>query len=645
MEHHYRARRARGLAEVRPLLHALYGDRIDVQLDELTARLGAVLDDAHAARPAALRRIDAERLADPGWFQAAARIGYVAYVDRFAGTLAGVTARLALLEELHVDLLYLMKVQRARPQPNDGGYAVVDYLDVDPALGSWADLEALTAALHERGIGVCLDLVMNHTAREHAWAEAARRGSARHRAYYLTFPDRQLPDLYEEHLQEVFPDLAPGNFTFDEDLDAWVWTTFHPYQWDLDYGNPDVFVEMLAVMLAMANAGVDVLRLDAIAFTWKRMGTSCQNQPEAHLLAQAFRALTDVAAPGLLLLAEAIVPPGELVPYLGAHRLQRRECHLAYHNQLMVQIWSALATGDARLATESLASLPPTPAGATWTTYVRCHDDIGWAVDDEVAGRIGIDGRSHRAYLAAFYRGDVPGSYALGAAFSTNAATADERTVGTAAALCGLEAARAAGDRLGEERAIRRLLLAHGVTLGFPGIPLLYMGDELALPNDVTYRTDPDLRGDSRWMNRPWLDEEALERRHRAPSVEARVFAGLRRLIEARRGAPAMAAGGALWLHRYDHPAVLAWQRRHPVHGGFFGLANFSDQPATVPAAAPRWAGLQEPIAIVDDGVTVLRDQLVLPPLSVTWYVDGADGAVVPAPVATGRVRPPGVRA
>ncbi|MCC6434048.1 MAG: alpha-amylase family protein [Acidimicrobiales bacterium] len=644
MEDHYHARRARGLTEVRPLLHALYADRRDVELDRLIQRIGSVLDDAHAARPAALRRIDAERLADPGWFQAAARIGYVAYVDRFAGTLGGVTRRLPLLEELHVDLLYLMKVQRARPEPNDGGYAVVDYLDVDPALGTWSDLEHLTATLHERGIGVCLDLVMNHTAREHAWAEAARRGSARHRAYYLVFPDRQLPDLYEEHLQEVFPDLAPGNFTWDDELAAWVWTTFHDYQWDLDYGNPEVFVEMLGVMLSMANAGVDVLRLDAIAFTWKRMGTNCQNQPEAHLLAQAFRALTDVAAPGLLLLAEAIVSPGELVPYLGAHRLQRRECHLAYHNQLMVQIWSALATGDARLATESLASLPPTPATATWTTYVRCHDDIGWAVDDEVAGRVGIDGGGHRAYLAAFYRGDVPGSDALGAAFSTNAATADERTVGTAAALCGLEAARARGDRLAEERAIRRLLLAHGVILGFPGIPLLYMGDELALSNDATYLADPALVEDTRWMNRPWLDEEVLERRHVAGSVEARVFAGLRRLVEARRATPAMAAGGQLWLHRYDDPAVLAWQRHHPVHGGFFGLANFSDQPATVPAASPGWAGLHEPIAIVDDGVTVMRDRLVLPPLSVTWYVDRADAPVVPAPVPTGRVRPPDVR-
>ncbi|MGD9751439.1 MAG: alpha-amylase family glycosyl hydrolase [Acidimicrobiia bacterium] len=637
----YAACRRRALDAARPLLAALYCDRRDVDLDELTGRIAAVLDAARAARPLPLRRLDAARLADPAWFQSPERVGYVAYADRFAGTLAGVADRIGLLEELHVDVLHLMKVLRARSGPNDGGYAIVDYLDVDAGLGSWADLEALTATLHEHGISVCLDLVLNHTAREHAWAEAARRGSARHRAYYLVFPDRQLPDLYEETLPEVFPDLAPGNFTWDDELAGWVWTTFHDYQWDLDYGNPDVFVEMLRIMAALANAGVDVLRLDAIAFTWKRMGTDCQNQPEAHLLAQAFRALLAAAAPGVLLLAEAIVAPGQLVPYLGAHRRRRAECHLAYHNQLMVMIWSSLATGDARLATESLAALPPTPPGATWTNYVRCHDDIGWAVDDELAARIGMDAGQHRAFLAAFYRGDVPGSPARGSAFSSNPATADERTTGTTAALCGLDLARQRNDRLGEERAIRRLLLAYGVILGFPGIPLLYMGDEVALANDESYRHDPALADDSRWMNRPWLDPCALARRSAPGTVEARVFDGLVRLIEARRANPALHAGGELWLHRYDDPAVLAWQRHHPVHGGFFGLANFSEQPAGVPAASPGWAGLERPVAVVDDGVSIVRDRLVLPPLSVTWYVDEADGPVEPHPIATGRARPP----
>ncbi len=600
----------------------------------------AELRRCHHDRSPALRRLDADRVARPAWFQAADRVGYVAYVDRFGGDLPGVAQRIGHLESLGVNYLHLMKVLRNRPAPNDGGYAVVDHLDVDAGLGGWDDLSALTEQLHHHGISVCLDVVLNHTAREHAWAEAARRGSRRHRAYYLVFPDRQLPDLYEESLPEVFPELAPGNFTWDDELDGWVWTTFNSYQWDLDYSNPDVFVEMLRVMLTMANAGVDVLRLDAIAFTWKRMGTDCQNQPEAHLLAQAYRALLGVAAPGVLLLAEAIVAPTELVPYLGAHRLQRDECHLAYHNQLMVMGWSALATGDARLATESLASLPPTPTATTWTTYVRCHDDIGWAVDDELAGRVGVDGGAHRAYLAAFFRGEVPGSYARGAAFSSNAAAADERTSGTTAALCGLDAARAAGDALAEERAIRRILLLHAIMLAFPGSPLLYMGDELGLPNDRTHLDEPALAADTRWMNRPYLDDAALARAAEPGTVEARLLGGLQRLIAIRVAQPAMASGGGLWLHRYDDPAVLAWQRHHPVHGSFFGIANVSEQPASLPVACLQWAGLTEPEAVLDPGVMVLHDQLVVPPLSTAWYVDRADRGVAPRPVAAGRVRP-----
>ncbi len=617
-------------ASLRRLLETLYPGHDAAALE---SRVVHVLAAAAAARPADLRRLDAHRELRPTWYQDADQIGYVAYADRFGGTLRGVEARLDHLSGMHVTYLHLMNVLRARAGENDGGYAIVDYTDVESRLGTRDDLASLTAALRERGISLCLDLVLNHTAAEHPWALAARAGSARHRDYYLVFPDRTVPDAFERSLPEVFPEMAPGNFTWCDELQGWVWTTFHSYQWDLDHSNPDVFVEMLTVMLELANLGVDVLRLDAIAFTWKRLGTNCQNQPEAHLLAQLFRACVAVAAPGVVLKAEAIVAPRDLVPYLGAHRQTRPECHLAYHNQLMVMLWSSFATADARLAVESLALLPPTPCDAGWVSYLRCHDDIGWAVDDEVAARIGIDARAHRAWLASFYRGDAPGSFALGAAFSSNPAAADERTCGTAASLAGVERARRDGDAVALDLAVRRLLLGYAVIASFGGIPLLYMGDEFAMTNDWSFLDTPEHAGDSRWVHRPVMDWNALGD-PATGAVARRVFDGIRHLFDVRRSTPALSGGGETYLHRHDRLSVLAFERRHPVHGRFYGIANIGPTAVSVTADALGWAGLERPVEVLGDAVSVDGPWLRLGPLSMGWFVDAADAEVQPPPPA-----------
>jgi amylosucrase len=623
---------------LRALLAALYPQH---DLDALVQHLLRVTAAAVRDRAPDLRALDLDRSLDPAWFQTATQVGYVAYVDRYAGTLCGVREHIDHLVSLHVTYLHLMHVLRARTGPNDGGYAVVDYGDVEPSLGSRDDLAALAADLRGHGISLCLDVVLNHTAREHPWATAARAGSERHRAYYLTFTDHDQVLAHERTLPEVFPQIAPGNFTFDDDLQAWVWTTFHDFQWDLDHRNPDVFSEMLGVMLDLANLGVDVLRLDAIAFTWKRLGTSCQNQPEVHLLAQAYRAFLGIAAPGVLLQAEAIVGPADLLPYLGAHRTQRAECHLAYHNQLMVDIWDALATGDATLATAALASLPPTPPDAAWVTYLRCHDDIGWAIDDSVAASVQMDGAAHRRHLAAFFRGDAPGSTADGAPFSTNHAADDERTCGSAAALCGLSRARAAGDAHGIERGVQRLLLGYSVVFGFGGIPLVYMGDEVALGNDTSYLSDALLSDDSRWMHRPFMDWSAVRNAtEQSQSVEGNVLTGLRHLAAVRRATPALGSGGETWVHRLASPSVLAWARRHPHHGRFYGLANFAEHDVSLPVAVLGWAGLDEPVEVLGNGVRVTADAVLMPALSTAWFVDRRDDGVQPPAARTANPPP-----
>jgi amylosucrase len=513
-----------------------------------------------------------------------------------------------------------------RPGENDGGYAVADYRAVDPRLGTMDDLEAVAGALHERGMSLCIDLVLNHTAREHRWAQGWLAGEPEYAGFYTAFPDRSMPDAYDATIPEVFPDRAPGSFTWVPEAcggaGGWVWTTFWPYQWDLDYTNPEVTLAMLGEITWLANRGVDVFRMDAVPFMWKRLGTSCQNQPEGHRLLQLLHALTRLAAPGVVFKAEAIVAPEDLVPYLGAHDRYRPECELAYHNQLMVLLWSGLATGDARLPAAALRRMRPIPSSTSWVTYVRGHDDIGWAISDADAGAAGVSGFGHRRFLNDFYSGRFRGSFARGALFQENEATGDARISGSTASLCGIEEALDRGDDGALEDGIRRLVLLYSVVYSFGGIPLLYMGDELALRNDSGYLDDPERAPDNRWMHRPPMDWAAAARRKDPATLEGRVFSRLQRLGEVRRALPALRGGGECTVLDVGNEAVLAYRRRHPRSGAFVGLANLSRAPQTVDADTVTGFGTYAPV-LTSDGPPELRaDRVLLPGLGFAWYAE-----------------------
>jgi amylosucrase len=608
-------------------LSQLYGDVVDVGSFATELVLDAL--EAAASRPAGLRRLDRRREIDPAWFQRSRMIGYVCYADRFAGSLQGVREHLDYLVELGVSYLHLMPLLRPREGENDGGYAVADYGAVDPRVGTMSDLQALAGDLHERGLVLCVDLVLNHTAREHEWARKALAGDRAYRDMYLVYPDRTQPDAYERTLPEVFPDIAPGSFTDVPGL-GWVWTSFNEYQWDLNYANPAVFRAMLGTMFDLANRGIDVLRLDAAPFLWKRLGTDCQNQPEAHLLVQAFRALTRLAAPGLALKAEAIVSPEMLAQYLGGHDRYRPECDLAYDNQLMVMLWSTLATRDVRLAEAALSRRRPAPSPTSWVTYVRCHDDIGWAVSDADAAAVGLNGFDHRRFLSDFYAGTFGGSFARGALFQANPATGDARTSGAAASLCGIEAAletaaletaAADGDDGALTAAIRRLESMYAVAFSFGGIPLIYMGDELALRNDPSWAADPAHAHDNRWMHRPLMDWAAAARRRDPHSVEGPMFAAIRGLAQARRSLLALRAGGSTDIVPTGNRSVLAYRRAHPRSAPFLSLTNFSDVTQGVDAEIMARAGLSEPSHVhsTTGKITLDTGWLELPPWGFAW--------------------------
>ena len=577
-------------------LTAVYGDRTDVT--SLVAGLVGDALTAAVARPLPLRVLDRRREVEPGWFLREDMIGYVCYADRFAGGLAGVQERLDYLEELSVRYLHLMPLLKPREGENDGGYAVEDYDAVDPRLGDMADLEALANALHGRGIALCVDLVLNHTAREHVWAQKALAGDPAYRDFYLFFPDRNQPDAYERTLPEVFPDMAPGSFTHLPETGQWVWTTFQEFQWDLNWANPEVFRAMLGVLLTLANHGVDVVRLDAAPFLWKRLGTDCQNQPEAHRILQALRALSRLAMPGMVLKAEAIVGPDQLVPYLGAHTNYRPECDLAYDNQLMVMLWSALASRDARLPMHALGRRRQIPRQTGWVTYVRCHDDIGWAVADEDAWAIGLNPYEHRRFLASYYSGRHPGSFARGADFQPDRRTGDARTSGMAASLVGLEQATSSGSPQEMDAALTRLETMYAVAYSFGGIPLVYMGDELALRNDPHWAVDPRHADDNRWLHRPEMDWSTAARRVEPGTPEHRMFTALRNLGRARRSTPALRSDADTWVVAHSNARVLAYVRSHPRGAPLLGVACFSDDEELVNGSVLSNAGISAPVHV-----------------------------------------------
>jgi amylosucrase len=586
----------------------------------LTLRLVECAIAGFRAREPELRHLDQRRLLRPDWLQQPDMLGYACYTERFADTLAGIPSRLPYLRDLGVTYLHLMPLLQPREGDNDGGYAVQDYRTVRADLGDVDDLRELTRTLRGHGVSLVLDLVLNHVAREHEWARRARAGESRYRDYFHVFADREMPNAYESTLPEVFPDFAPGNFTWDPELDAWVWTTFNEWQWDLNWANPDVLVELADVVLYLANLGVEVLRLDAIAFTWKRLGTNCQNQPEVHAITQALRTVARIAAPALAFKAEAIVGPRDLVQYLGQGRHSGRVSDLAYHNSLMVQVWSMLATGSTLLAKHALRSLPTTPPSGTWICYIRCHDDIGWAIDDGDAAAVGLNGWEHRRFLSDWYAGDFPTSWAHGRGFQHNPAPGDKRISGTAAALVGLSGA---ADPEAEGAALARLFLAHAIVAGWGGIPVVWSGDELGLPNDPHWADEPGHEDDNRWAHRERIDwTEAASSRD--PGTRAgRVFQGLAHLARVRAALPQLHASGTTDVLTDTEDGVLAVRRGHPS-GAMVCVYNVTGEWRHVSLDVFRQAGIREPVdAIGGHAVYAGADgQVALSPYAAWWVVE-----------------------
>ncbi len=579
---HFYTRLGANFYAIHSLFEKLYGQREDFAAQ--AQNLVETMARQYIARPDHLRQIDLEREKDYNWFLSQQWVGMALYCDGFAGNINGLRDKLAYFQELGVNLVHVMPIMKCPPGKSDGGYAVSDFREIDPDIGTLDELELMADEMRARDILLVLDVVVNHTSDTHYWAQQARQGAKLYQDYFYTFATRNIPDMFEQSMPEIFPETAPGNFTWDEQMQRWVMTVFNDFQWDLNYSNPAVFIEMLNIILFWANRGVDILRLDAVAFLWKKIGSTCQNEREAHLILQLFKDCCQVTAPGVVFIAEAIVAPFEVIKYFGEDAVIAKECEIAYNATFMSLLWEAVATKNARLLNQGIKSLPGKLDRATWLNYVRCHDDIGFGFDDRDIVQCGYDPKQHRQYLVDYFTGKYQGSHARGLPFGQNDKTGDARISGSLASLVGLEYALEIDDDRAVSDAIQLILLLHGMILSFGGIPLLYYGDALGALNDDSYRNDPDKQWDSRWVHRPAIDWEQAARRNIPGSIEYKIFSALKRMIAVRKELPAFADFNNRELVDVSNPHLFVFGRypAGPRGEKVLIVANFSHQPQSL---------------------------------------------------------------
>ena len=516
----------------------------------------------YSERSDELRSLDESREALPAWYKDGSLIGMLMYTQCFAGNLKGVEEHLDYIHECGVNYLHLMPLLQSPEGRSDGGYAVSDFRSVDPALGTMGDLEDLAHACHGRGMSLCLDFVMNHTSEDHEWARRARSGEKE----------------FEKTVPQVFPTTAPGNFTWCQEAGKVVMTTFYPYQWDLNYWNPMVFNDMTDNMLNLCNKGVDIIRLDAVPYIWKQLGSPCRNLPQVHTLVRIMRMAAEVVCPGTLLLGEVVMEPSKVVPYFGS--VDKPECHILYNVTTMATTWHTVATKDVRLLRHQLETVFALPKEYTFLNYLRCHDDIGWGLDYAFLKQFGVDEVAHKRFLNDYFRGLLFQSDARGELYNDDPRLGDARLCGTTASLCGIEAALYEKDEGKLEKALRLDIMLHAFLFTQSGIPVLYSGDEIAQENDYTYHEDPLKWDDSRYLHRGGFDWEKAKKRKSRKTVQGRLFRELKLLEKLRLKHPAFRDMADVWVVETWNDHVLGIGRYYEGEK-LIALFNFSDRDET----------------------------------------------------------------
>lgn len=568
----FQTRLAKHIEEMRWLYMELY-DNADM-FGELEQQCRAF----YMERDAGLKALDKSREQNPGWYKQNDMLGMMLYIDNFAGNLQGVQQKLDYLESSNVNYIHLMPFLDTTEGKSDGGYAVSDFRKVQKKLGTMEDLENFTQACHKRKISVCCDFVMNHTSEDHEWAKKARSGDGEYMSRYFFYDNYDIPNQYERTVPQVFPATAPGNFTWLDDIKHYVMTSFYPYQWDLNYKNPRVFNEMIYNFLYLANRGIDIIRIDAVPYIWKELGTNCRNLPQVHTIVRLMRIISEIVCPGVILLGEVVMEPERVVPYFGT--LEKPECHMLYNVTTMATTWHTVATRNVKLLKKQLDIVNALPKEYVFLNYLRCHDDIGWGLDYDTLEKDGMMEVSHKKYLNDYFLGITGNSNSRGELYNYDPVTQDARFCGTTASLCGIEKAGFEGNKQAMEKAIDLDVMLHAYMFMQSGIPVLYSGDEIGQVNDYSYKEDSHKRQDSRYLHRGAMNWENAKKASNPHSVEGRIYSRLQKLEKLRKSHPAFATDADAWTFPSYDESVLCIGRYYNGEK-ILGIFNFSEQDKT----------------------------------------------------------------
>ena len=599
----YEARFQKHIDELKWLYMELYDDQ--EHFDELCASMKQFYD----TRKKGLKASDLTREADPNWYKGSDILGMMMYTKMFGGNLKGVKKHLDYLKECGINYLHLMPLMESPKDRSDGGYAVADFRKVQPELGTIRDLESLASECRKQGISICLDFVMNHTSEDHEWAKRARAGEKEYQDRYFFYDNWDIPSQFEKTVPQVFPTTAPGNFTWLPEIEKVVMTTFYPYQWDLNYANPVVFNEMMYNFLYFANLGIDIIRIDAVPYIWKELGTSCRNLQKVHTIVRMMRMIGEIVCPGILLLGEVVMEPEKVVPYFGTP--EKPECHMLYNVTTMATIWNTVATKDTRLLEKQLDSVYHLPGEYTFLNYLRCHDDIGWGLDYDSLGGWGMDQVAHKQFLNDFFTGKYKESFSRGVLYNDDPVSKDARFCGTTASMCGIEEALEKQDEGKMDQAIRLDLMLHGFMLQQSGIPVIYSGDEVGALNDNHYKEDPEKAEDSRYIHRGQFDWKLTEKIQQEGTVQNRIFYGLRRMEEIRMEHEVFSSDALARTMDMEDDSILGILRTGETEE-MLGVYNFSD--------APKKVSLQETWTDLLNDETY-DTELLLKPYDFRWMI------------------------
>ncbi len=599
----YEERFKKHLDELKWLYMELY-DAPDM-FDEMCGTMHRVYDE----RKASLKKLDQEREKNPEWFKGNDMLGMMIYTNLFGGTLKGVEKHLDYLQSCGVNYVHLMPLMESPKDRSDGGYAVADFRKVQPELGTVEDLEDLADGCHKQGMSLCLDFVMNHTSEDHEWAKRARAGEKEYQDRYFFYDTWDIPSEYEKTVPQVFPTTAPGNFTWLEDCQKHVLTTFYPYQWDLDYRNPRVFNEMMYNFLFFANLGVDVIRIDAVPYIWKELGTSCRNLPKVHTIVRMMRMIGEIVCPGILLLGEVVMEPAKVAPYFGT--VEKPECHMLYNVTTMATIWHTVAVQDTRLLRKQLDTVYDLPKTYTFLNYLRCHDDIGWGLDYDQLEDWDMLQVPHKKFLNDFYTGKIWDSFSRGELYNDDPVTQDARFCGTTASMCGIEKAMETGDKEAMEQALRLDLTLHAFMLQQAGIPVIYSGDEIGQLNDYSYKQEPEKAVDSRYIHRSVFRWDLADKTDESNSVQSQIFKGLRKLEKIRADHEAFTAQAHAETIGWEDASVLGIMRTGQTEK-ITGIYNFSRSQKQV-----SWIGGGKDLLTGEDGAP--EGTVTLKPYGFIW--------------------------